>query len=74
MKYTSKKVRNDFIEYFSNKDHKFVRSAPVIPIGDTTLLFTNAGMNQFKDIFLNKNFYNRGKVAEKIADELFKLA
>ena len=54
MKYTSKKIRTDFIEFFKKKKHKFIRSAPVLPVNDPTLLFTNAGMNQFKDIFLNK--------------------
>ena len=54
MKYSSEIVRNTFIDFFKNKGHKFVRSAPVIPIGDPTLLFTNAGMNQFKDLFLGK--------------------
>ena len=54
MKYTSKQIRTDFINFFKSKNHKIVRSAPVLPINDPTLLFTNAGMNQFKDIFLNK--------------------
>ena len=53
MKYTSKQIRTDFINFFKSKEHKFIRSAPVLPINDPTLLFTNAGMNQFKDIFLD---------------------
>ena len=52
MNLSSKKIRNDFIRFFEEKQHKFVRSAPVKPIDDPTLLFTNAGMNQFKNIFL----------------------
>ena len=54
MKFSSTKIRNDFIKFFKDEEHKFVRSSPVLPIDDPTLLFTNAGMNQFKKIFLNQ--------------------
>lgn len=50
---SAEQIRNDFFEFFKTHDHKFIRSAPVVPYDDATLLFTNAGMNQFKNIFLN---------------------
>ena len=49
---TSKEIRTAFIEFFKQKQHQFVPSAPIVNKDDPTLMFTNAGMNQFKDFFL----------------------
>ena len=45
-------IRSGFIDFFRDRDHKFIPSSPIVPVSDDTLLFANAGMNQFKDIFL----------------------
>ena len=45
-------LREEFLSYFQNLNHEVVASSPVIPRNDPTLLFANAGMNQFKEVFL----------------------
>lgn len=49
---TSREIRKAFLEFFKSKGHEIVASAPMVVKGDPTLMFTNAGMNQFKDLFL----------------------
>ncbi|HWF44328.1 MAG TPA: alanine--tRNA ligase [Candidatus Kapabacteria bacterium] len=65
---TSKETRQSFLDYFRSKGHEIVPSAPVIPHGDKTLLFTNAGMNQFKDVFLGvgSRAYTRAADTQKV--------
>jgi alanyl-tRNA synthetase len=49
---TGAEARKSFLDYFEKRGHLIVPSAPIVPVGDPTLLFTNAGMVQFKDVFL----------------------
>ena len=60
-------IRQKFIDFFKNKGHEAVKSSSLIPHDDPTLLFTNAGMNQFKDVFLGleKRDYTRAVTAQK---------
>ncbi len=50
----TKEIRKKFIDYFVSKGHAHLPSSSLVPANDPTLLFANAGMNQFKDIFLGK--------------------
>jgi alanyl-tRNA synthetase len=60
-------IRSTFLNYFASKGHQIVASSPVVPGDDPTLLFTNAGMNQFKDVFLgfDKRPYSRAATSQK---------
>jgi alanyl-tRNA synthetase len=64
---TAAQIRNEFLEFFRQRGHRIVPSSPVFPQDDPTLLFTNAGMNQFKDVFLGngKRDYVRAADTQK---------
>ena len=63
----SSEIRHSFLEYFESQGHRVVPSASLVPVDDSTLLFTNAGMNQFKDLFLGKqpSDYRRATSSQK---------
>jgi alanyl-tRNA synthetase len=63
----SNEIRQAFLDYFASKGHQIVASSSLVPAGDPTLLFTNAGMNQFKDVFLgfDKRPYTRATTSQK---------
>lgn len=64
---TGKEIRQMFIKYFEDRGHTHVPSSSLVPYNDPTLLFTNAGMNQFKDVFLGleKRDYTRATTSQK---------
>ncbi len=64
---TGSQIRQKFLDYFAERGHRVVRSSSLVPANDPTLLFTNAGMNQFKDVFLGqeKRDYTRAASSQK---------
>jgi alanyl-tRNA synthetase len=64
---TGHEIRQRFLDYFAARGHRVVKSSPLLPANDPTLLFTNAGMNQFKDVFLGleQRDYNRAASSQK---------
>jgi alanyl-tRNA synthetase len=64
---TGHEIRQKYLDFFAARNHRIVRSSSLVPANDPTLLFTNAGMNQFKDVFLGieKRDYSRATTAQK---------
>src|SRR6202142_779532 len=64
---TGNGIRQKFLDYFAERGHRVVHSSSLVPANDPTLLFTNAGMNQFKDTFtgVEKRDYSRATTAQK---------
>jgi len=64
---TADAIRSGFLRYFEERGHRVVKSSPLVPQNDPTLLFANAGMNQFKDVFLGRETrdYTRAASSQK---------
>ncbi|MCU1283057.1 MAG: alaS, partial [bacterium] len=64
---SAREIRRSFLEYFKKNGHEVVRSSPLVPANDPTLLFTNAGMVQFKDVFTGREQrpYTRATSSQK---------
>ena len=64
---TGAEIRRSFLKFFESQDHRIVPSSSLVPVDDPTLLFTNAGMNQFKDVFLGRERrdYRRATTSQK---------
>ena len=61
---TARQIRSHFLTFFASKQHKIVASAPIVNREDPTLMFTNAGMNQFKDFFLGNKIPDNPRIAD----------
>ena len=61
---TAKEIRQQFLDFFASKEHRIVPSAPIVVKDDPTLMFTNAGMNQFKDFFLGNQVPSHRRIAD----------
>ena len=69
----SKEIRNKFFDFFKQKNHKIVPSAPMVIKDDPSLLFTNAGMNQFKSFFLGDAKPSENRIANTQKCLIFRL-
>jgi len=66
---TASEIRRSFLQYFERHGHRIVPSSSLVPHEDPTLLFTNAGMNQFKDLFLGREKRDYTRATSKTGRE-----